>query len=137
MPGGRGLADTRLVDRAKFGKMDGWLWWGYRTQAERETMVDSGKSNGKNKRKSLLLGVGLDGKDGHVRLTRGENFRLVGGSEETHERMQEVAVKLNEKLSSRGKRLDEIGRAEFHDLAEEVGLRPLIVPPKVNPPGVE
>jgi hypothetical protein len=97
--------------------------------AEQEAMVDSGKSSGK-KKKSLLLGLGLDGKDGHVRLTRGENFRLVGGSQETHEQMQEVAIKLNEKLSSRGKQLEEIDPQEFRALAEEVGLRPLVRPPE-------
>ena len=30
------------------------------------------------KRKALLLGVGLDNDDGEVRVTRGKNFRLVG-----------------------------------------------------------
>ena len=49
-------------------------------------------------RKALLVGVGLDAKDDHVRVTRGRNFRLVGGSEETHDRMVGTAVKLNEKL---------------------------------------
>ena len=51
-----------------------------------------------------FLGVGLDNQDGHQRLTRAENFTLVGGSEETHERMQETAIKFDEALHSRGKR---------------------------------
>ena len=38
----------------------------------------------KTKKKAWLLGLGLDGKDGHTRITTGENFKLVGGSEETH-----------------------------------------------------
>ena len=38
-----------------------------------------------------FLGVGLDNKDGHQRLTRTEHFFLVGGSPETHERMQDAA----------------------------------------------
>ena len=57
---------------------------------------------GKKKRKALMLGVGLDS-DGHKRLTTGENFALVGGTEETHEQMTEKALKINEKLKSRGK----------------------------------
>jgi hypothetical protein len=73
-------------------------------------------------KKAWLLGVGLDNKDGHVRLTRGENFRLVGGSEETHTVMQEKAVKFNEKLRERGRRLEEISREEFRDIAHDVGL---------------
>ena len=58
--------------------------------------------------KKILLGLGLDSKDGHVRITKGENFRLYGGSEETHEFMQEKAVKFNEHLDKKGKTLDNI-----------------------------
>ena len=54
-----------------------------------------------------LLGVGLDGDDGHQRVTRGENMFLVGGSHETHERMQEHAIKLEEELQRRGTNLRE------------------------------
>lgn len=32
-----------------------------------------------------MLGIGLDNKDGHKRITKGDNFMLVGGSEETLE----------------------------------------------------
>lgn len=71
------------------------------------------------KRKALLLGVGLDNKDGHVRVTKGENFRLVGGSEETHGRMTETAIKVNEKLRGRGKQLEDVDKTEFHDLIQE------------------
>ena len=76
----------------------------------------------KKKRKSLLLGVGLDS-DGHKRVTRGDNFALVGGSQETHEQMTEKAIKINEKLKARGKQLDEVSREEFDDIAHEVGLK--------------
>jgi hypothetical protein len=69
-----------------------------------------------------MLGVGLDS-DGHKRITTGPNFALVGGSKETHEVMTEKAVKINEKLSARGKDLDTVSREEFDDVAQEVGLR--------------
>lgn len=72
------------------------------------------------RKRSLLLGIGLDGTDGHVRLTRGEDFRLLGGSQETHEQMQEVAIKLTEKLARRGKRLGEASCQEIFDLVREV-----------------
>jgi hypothetical protein len=39
-----------------------------------------------------LIGLGLDNQDGHKRITQGEEFLLVGGSEETHERMQDGAA---------------------------------------------
>jgi len=76
----------------------------------------------KRKRKAIMLGVGLDS-DGHKRLTTGPNFALVGGSEETHAQMTEKAVKINEKLKSRGKQLEEVCREEFDDIAHEVGLQ--------------
>ena len=68
---------------------------------------------------SSLLGIGFDNNDGHKRVTRGDNFCLVGGSEETHEKMTETAVKFNEKLSKRGKRMDELSPEEFRDMIRE------------------
>ena len=68
---------------------------------------------------ALLVGLGHDNQDGHKRITKGDNFYLVGGSEETHEQMTETAVKFNEKLSRRGKSLGEISREEFVDLMRE------------------
>jgi hypothetical protein len=74
---------------------------------------------GAEKNKALLLGMGFDNKDGHKRMTKGDNFCLVGGSEETHEKMTETAIKFNEKLKSRGKALEEISKEEFVDLMSE------------------
>jgi hypothetical protein len=75
----------------------------------------------KNVRKSAaLLGVGLDNDDGHTRLTRGQNFVLVGGSHDTHSVMQETAVKINERLDRRGKRLEDVSVGELRDICEEV-----------------
>lgn len=74
------------------------------------------------RKKALLLGVGLDNKDGHKRVTHGENFVLLDGSQETHERMTEKAIKFNEKLKRRGKHLEEINKEEFFDIAREVDL---------------
>lgn len=82
-------------------------------------MPGSGKSK---KRKAVMLGVGLDS-DGHKRVTKGDNFALVGGSADTHERMTETAIKINEKLKARGKQLEEVGHDEFDDIAHEVGLK--------------
>jgi len=82
----------------------------------------------KGKSKKWLLGLGLDSKDGHVRVTTGENYKLVGGTEETHSEMQEKAIKLNEHLHRRGKNLDSISREEFHELADKLEL-PLLRKP--------
>jgi hypothetical protein len=66
-----------------------------------------------------FLGVGLDGKDGHQRLTKSDHFLLVGGSEETHERMQETAIKFNESLERRGKPLRDATIQEVIELFRE------------------
>jgi hypothetical protein len=66
-----------------------------------------------------FLGVGLDNADGHRRLTRTENFLLVGGSEETHEQMQDVTIRFNESLEKRGKRLQDASVPEVVDLMKE------------------
>lgn len=73
--------------------------------------------------KRLLLGLGLDNSDGHVRITRGGNFRLLGGSRETHAMMQEHAIKINEKLKERRKTLDSVSEKEFSEIVSEVGLK--------------
>jgi hypothetical protein len=66
-----------------------------------------------------VLGVGLDGEDGHKRLTRGEDFCVVGGSEETHERMQDLVVRMHEKLRRQGKRFRDLSNPEFEELARD------------------
>lgn len=79
--------------------------------------------------KALLLGLGLDNQDGHVRVTRGENFRLFGGSHDTHKTMQEKCIKFNEKLTGRGKKLEDLEPNEFLDLAAECQM-PVLDAPK-------
>ena len=67
-----------------------------------------------------MLGIGLDNEDGHKRLTRGDNFLLVGGSAETHEVMQETAIKVNEQLAKRGKRLEDASPQELRDIFYDI-----------------
>ncbi len=74
-----------------------------------------------NNSKAMMLGIALDS-DGHKRITKGENFALLGGTKETHEVMTETAVKINERIASRGKRLEEVSHEEFDDIARDVGL---------------
>ena len=64
--------------------------------------------------------VAFDGDDGHTRLTRGKNFVLCGGSQETHAVMQETATKINEQLDHRGKRLEDVSIRELRDICHEV-----------------
>lgn len=65
---------------------------------------------------AALLGVGLDNSDGHKRITKGEQFVLVGGSAETHERMTETTVKTFEELKRRDKQLATVDPRELAEI---------------------
>ncbi len=67
-----------------------------------------------------LLGVGFDGDDGHVRISRGPNFYLLGGSKQTHHKLQRVALKFNDRVDERGKKLREINCRELEEIVEEI-----------------
>jgi hypothetical protein len=66
-----------------------------------------------------VFGVGLDNDGGHHRITKGDEFYLVGGSAETHERMQDLVIRMTEKLKSQGKKVRDLSRPEFEDLARD------------------
>lgn len=66
--------------------------------------------------RSHLVGVGFDHQDGHKRITRAEDFSIVGGSEETHDRLTETALKTVEDLSRKGKTLHDADHEEIRDL---------------------
>ncbi len=73
-----------------------------------------------SRKPAALLGVAFDNADGHTRLTRGDNFFLLGGSHETHAAMQETALKINEHLDRRGKRLEDASAEELRDICQDV-----------------
>ena len=72
------------------------------------------------KKSAALLGLAFDADDGQTRLTRGKNFLLVGGSQESHAVLQEMAIKINENLDKRGKRLEDVPVGELCNLCKEV-----------------
>lgn len=76
-------------------------------------------STNREQKRAKLLGLGLDGDDGHTRLTRGDDFLLCGGSEETHAKMQETTAKLNEKLRKSGRRIADVAPRELGDMLRE------------------
>ncbi|MCI0492122.1 MAG: hypothetical protein L0Z07_04205 [Planctomycetes bacterium] len=73
-----------------------------------------------NRRIAGLLGLAFDADDGHKRITRGKNFLLAGGSDETHTLMREVIVKVNERLDERGCELADVTVDELRELLDEV-----------------
>ncbi len=76
--------------------------------------------NNNKSSKAMMLGFGLNNKDEHKRITKGDNFCVTGGSEETHELMTETLIKVNEKIDSKGKVLEEVSKEEFTDILTEV-----------------
>lgn len=77
------------------------------------------KSPAPKKPTSGLLGIGLDHSDGHKRITQGERFAIVGGSEGTHEAMTETLIKTFETLDRKGKTLDEVERQELAEIIDQ------------------
>jgi hypothetical protein len=74
----------------------------------------------RRKRSTTLLCLGLDGKDGHTRITHGEAFLLVGGSEATHEEMQDFTIRLTKALEDRGTRLSEASARQIRDAVRKI-----------------
>ena len=87
-------------------------------------MVDDPQEYKANKaqKHALLMGLGFDGDDEQKRITAGKNFLLAGGSKQTHELMQEKAIKFNEELDRRKKRMEDIDREEFHEIADQIKM---------------
>jgi len=63
-----------------------------------------------------LFGIGLDNQDGAQRVTKAEKFSIVGGSEETHEKMTETLVKTMEDIERKGKTLEQTTPPELAEL---------------------
>ena len=72
------------------------------------------------KPRAALLGLAFDAEDGQKRITRGKNFLLAGGSQETHGMLQETAIKINEHLDRAGKQLAEVTPHELRDIVAEI-----------------
>lgn len=77
--------------------------------------------NPKSKKpKAALLGLAFDAEDGQKRITRGPNFVLAGGSQDTHGMMQETAIKINERLDKAGKQLSDVSINELRDIVADI-----------------
>lgn len=74
-----------------------------------------------DRRFAALLGLAFDAKDGHKRITRGPNFFLAGGSEETHGLMRDTILRVSEQLDARGLELADVTPDELRDLLNDAG----------------
>ena len=72
----------------------------------------------------FLLGVGLDpDPEGHSRITKGEDYVLLGGSETTHESMQEHVERFQHSLKKLGTNLQHATEAEVREALERAERR--------------
>jgi len=67
-----------------------------------------------------LLGVGFDADDGHVRMTSGENYDVLMGSDESHEYIQSLIQKIENELKARNLTLDDLTPEEFGEFVQSL-----------------
>ncbi len=78
----------------------------------------------KNEAGRHLIGLGFDQDDDLKRITRAEDFTLLGGSEDTHERMAEEAQAFVEVLGRYGRKMGELTRREYYEIVEKISKNP-------------
>lgn len=66
-----------------------------------------------------LYGIAPPSKDGHTRLTRAEDFEVIGGSQEVHEKLREITTKVDEGIKKTGRRIKEVSAQELGERIQE------------------
>ena len=77
-------------------------------------------SSGIRRKIIRLLGVGFDADDGHVRITSGDKFDVVMGSNESHEYITELIMKIEEELDVQGLDLDELSPEQLGEIVKHL-----------------
>ena len=67
-----------------------------------------------------LLGVGFDAEDGHVRITKGENYDILMGSDESHEYIRKLICKIEDELRFRDMKLDDLTPEELQEFIKKI-----------------
>lgn len=75
------------------------------------------------KHKAVVASAAFDSGDGHLRITEGKEFKIIGGDSAHHESMAEKFSKMEEKLRKKGRDLSSCDSKEFEDLAGEQGIK--------------
>lgn len=74
---------------------------------------------GKKESVTKIIGLGADGRDGHIRFTTGEGYELLNGSEQSHELMIQWCEAINRRLNDLGKDMVQLSADEFLALARD------------------
>ena len=67
-----------------------------------------------------LLGVGYDADDGHVRITMGEKYDVLLGSDESHEYIAQLIARIEEEIGKRGLDLDTLCPEELGEIVKSM-----------------
>lgn len=67
-----------------------------------------------------LLGVGFDAEDGHVRITNGEKYDVLLGSDESHEYISALIARIEGELEMRGLKLDELDPQDLGEIVRSL-----------------
>ena len=73
---------------------------------------------GKDGEISHIVALAFDSHDGHSRLTTSDQFFIMGGSEDTHQRMTEVVLRTCESLERQGKSVADATQEEIQALLQ-------------------
>lgn len=68
-----------------------------------------------------VLGLGVNAEDGHTRISKGEHFQIYLGSDEAHETMLALCVKIERRLTKCGMKINDLNQEEFIELLKELG----------------
>jgi hypothetical protein len=63
-----------------------------------------------------IIGIGLDTTDGHSRVTHGDAFFLIGGSEDTHRILQRKVQRFCDELARRQISLEDATDAQIEEI---------------------
>ena len=75
-------------------------------------------------RVSRIIGLGADGFDGHIRITNGNRYEVVQGSELSHALMQQWCEGINERLAAMNKEMHQLTLEEFLAVARDAAPLP-------------
>ncbi len=67
-----------------------------------------------------IIGLGDEAGDGHLRVTEGEGFRVLLGSEQSHDAMSELCARISAQLKAEGRTLEDLSEEEFIDLLARI-----------------
>jgi len=67
-----------------------------------------------------IIGLGCDQSDGHVRITRGEDFEVYFGSDASHDDMFALCRLIGERAETLGKKISELSESELLALIAEL-----------------